>query len=271
MPPPEDKNGVERLSGFLNYVAKFIPDLSSNPQPIRELLKKECPFSWNQEHKTAFKRMTSAPVLAFNDVKKPVTVSCDVSNFGLGAVLQENKPIAYASRALTDTEKRYAQIEKQLLAVVYALEKFNQYVYGKTVQVESDHKHLESITKKSLCQVPPSLQRMLLRLQKYDFILRYKPGKEMVIADTLSRACCIDTNTDCMEEELSCAVHMTVALYSIPTSDVQLQEVIEATKKDNTMQSLRQIVRSGWPEKRTQVPKEVQEYWNVRDKISEDG
>ena len=151
---------MERLSGFLNYVAKFIPDLSSITQPIRELLKKECPFSWNQEHETAFKRMTSAPVLAFNNVKKPVTVSCDVSNFGLGAVLlQENKPIAYASRALTDTEKRYAQIEKQLLAVVYALEKFNQYVYGKTVQVESDHKPLESITKKSLCQVPPSLYK----------------------------------------------------------------------------------------------------------------
>ena len=72
-----------------------------------------------------------------------------------------------------------------------------------------------------------------------------------------------------MEEELSCAVHMTVALYSTPTSDARLQEIIETTKKDNTMQSLRQIVRSGWPEKRTQVPKEVQEYWNVRDKISE--
>ena len=125
MPPPEDKKGVERLLGFLNYVAKFIPDLSSITQPIRELLKKECPFSWNHEQEIAFqlikKRMTSALVLAFYDVKKPVTVSCDVSNFGLGAVLQENKPIAYASRALTDTEKRYAQIEKQLLAVVYAL------------------------------------------------------------------------------------------------------------------------------------------------------
>eukprot|EP00731_Ephydatia_muelleri_P033072 Em0025g28a len=91
-------------------------------------------FNWKQEQETAFqlikKRMTSAPVLAFYNVKKPVTVSCDVSNFGLGAVLlQENKPIAYASSALTDTEKRYAQIEKELLAVVYALEKFNQYVY----------------------------------------------------------------------------------------------------------------------------------------------
>ena len=194
-------------------------------------------------------------------------VSCDASNFGLDAVLlQGNKPIAYASRALTDTEKRYVQIEKELLAVVYALEKFNQYVYGKTVQVKSDHKPQESITKKSLSQAPPRLQRMLLRLLKYDFILIYKPGKEMVIADIQSRSCCIDTNTDRMEEELSCAV---VALYNTPTSDVQLQEVKEATKIDSTMQLLRQTVQSGWPRKRTQVPKEVQEYWNVRDEISE--
>ena len=207
MPPPEDKKGVERLLGLLNYVTKFIPDLSSITQPIRELLKKEVMFHWDHEQETAFqlikKRMTSAPVLAFYDVKKPVTVSCDASNFGLGAVLlQGNKPIAYAIRALTDTEKIYAQIEKELLAVVYALEKFNQYVYGKTVQVESDHKPLESITKKSLCQASPRLQRILLRLQKYDVILNYKSGKEMMIADTLSRACCIDTNTDRMEEEL---------------------------------------------------------------------
>ena len=158
-------------------------------------------------------------------------------------LLQENKPIAYASRALTDTEKQYAQIEKELLAVVYALEKFNQYVYGKTVQVESDHKLLESITKKSLCQAPPRLlQRMLLRLQKYDFILNYKPSKEMVIADTLSRACCNDTNTDSMEEELSCAIHMTVALYNTPTSDVRLQEVKERQHHA--------VTETNWPEKK---------------------
>ena len=86
-PPPEDKKGVERLLGFLNYVAKFIPDLSSITQPIRELLKKEYLFNWKQEQETAFqlikKRMTSAPALAFYNVNKPVTVSCDASNFGL--------------------------------------------------------------------------------------------------------------------------------------------------------------------------------------------
>ncbi|KAL5496422.1 hypothetical protein EMCRGX_G012702 [Ephydatia muelleri] len=138
MPPPEDKKGVERLSGFLNYVAKFIPDLSSITQPIRELIKEGMPVQLEPRTRNSFQK---------NDIST-------------GAVLlQENKPIAYPSRALTDTEKRYAQIEKQLLAVVYALEKFNQYVYGKTVQVESDHKPLESITKKSLCQVPPSLYK----------------------------------------------------------------------------------------------------------------
>ena len=126
-------------------------------------------------------------------------VSCDASQHGLGAVLlQEGRPIAYASRALTSAETRYAQIEKELLAVVYALEKFHQYTYGSTVEMESDHKPLESITKKPLCHAPPRLQRMLLRLQRYDFMIVYKPGKEMVIVDALSRAFVEDRATDGM-------------------------------------------------------------------------
>ena len=86
-----------------------------------------------------------------------------LSLVSVGAVLlQEGQPISYGSRALTDTECRYAQIEKELLAVVFGLEKFNQYVYGKCVDVESDHKPLEAISKKPLCHAPPRLQRMLL-------------------------------------------------------------------------------------------------------------
>eukprot|EP00731_Ephydatia_muelleri_P033110 Em0025g66a len=119
---------------FQKRMVQHFEDLPGVETDIDDILHhpthQEYLFNWKQEQETAFqlikKRMTSAPVLAFYNVKKPVTVSCDVSNFGLGAVLlQEIKPMAYASRALNDTEKRYAQIEKELLAVVYALEKFN--------------------------------------------------------------------------------------------------------------------------------------------------
>ena len=125
----------------------------------------------------------------YYDVSQPVTISCDASQSGLGAdLLQNAKPVAYASRALTDAETRYAQIEKEFLAVVFAFNKFHQYTYGKEVRVESDHKPLEAITKKRLSAAPPRLQRMLLQLQRYTFTLPYKPGKDMILADTLSRA-----------------------------------------------------------------------------------
>ena len=195
------KRCIERLLGVINYVGKFIPNMSAVTHPIRELLRKDVQFNWSWEQSDAFQKvkklLSEAPVLAFFNVKKPVTVSCDASQYGLGAVLlQDCQPVAYASRALTDTERRYAQIEKELLAVVFGMERFNQYVYGKEVEVESDHKPLEAIMLKPLCHAPPRLQRMLLRLQKYDFKLKYKPGNEMLIADTLSRACIKDTTTD---------------------------------------------------------------------------
>ena len=203
MPPPEDRKGVERLIGTVNYLAKFIPNMSTITKPIRELLKSDVEFQWEAFQKIN-EILTEAPVLAYYDVKKPVTVTCDASKSGLGVtLLQDAKPVAYASRALTDAETRYAQIEKELLAVVFAFERFNQYTYARPVEVETDHKPLVSIVKKALTAAPPRLQRMLLRLQRYEFNMKYKPGKEMVIADTLSQAYL----TSQMEGELACHVH----------------------------------------------------------------
>ena len=181
MPPPQDKRGVERLLGILNYVAKFIPDLSTVTHSIRELLTKDTQFTFEWEQKEAFRKVTeglsAAPVLAFYDVHKPSVISCDISQTGLGTVLlQDKKPVAYASRSMTSAETRYAQIEKELLAVLFSLEKFHQYIYGTHVDIESDHKPLEIITRKLLCQAPPRLQRKLLRLQRYDYTLRYTSG-----------------------------------------------------------------------------------------------
>ena len=116
--------------------------------------------------------ITKLPVLQYYDVQKEVTLQCDASQDGLGAtLLQEGKPVAFASSALTNAERNYAQIEKELLVVVsivFAADKFEQYIYGRSATVESDHKPLEAIWKKPIQTAPKRLQRMLLRLQKYD-------------------------------------------------------------------------------------------------------
>jgi hypothetical protein len=105
------------------------------------------------------KLVTEAPVLRYYNPDKPLTLSVDASSTGLGCCLmQEGQPIAYASRALTKTQQNYAQIEKETLAVVYGCEKFHTYVYGRTVDVETDHKPLQSIFTKPLHQAPVRLQ-----------------------------------------------------------------------------------------------------------------
>jgi hypothetical protein len=124
-------------------------------------------------------------------VKKSVIVQADSSSKGRGAaILQDNGVVEFASRKLTPTEENYAQIEKELLAVVFAMERFRTYIYGRTdvVTVETDHKPLISIAKKSLTAAPKRLQRLLLRLQSFSYRLVYRSGSQMLISDCLSRA-----------------------------------------------------------------------------------
>ena len=122
-------------------------------------------------------------------MKKPVTIQVDASSKGIGAALiQDDGPVAFASKALTPTEQRYANNERELLACIFGSECFWTYVLVDTSQSSSsDHKSLEQISMKNLADAPVCLQRMLLRLQDYDFTIKYRLGEELVIADTLSR------------------------------------------------------------------------------------
>ena len=121
-------------------------------------------------------------------IQRKARISADASQFGLGAVLLQQhddtwQPIAYASRTLTGTYIRYAQIEKDLLVSTYACERFPQYVYGRYFEVETDHKPLVSTMSKPLNDCPMRIQRMLIRLQKYDVKIIYTPGKFMFAAE----------------------------------------------------------------------------------------
>ena len=159
-------------------------------KPLRELTQQDVEWVWGDEQARALDRLkaavTSTPVLRYYNLKDEVTLQCDASQSGLGAALLQNgQPVAYASRALTSAETRYAQIEKELLAIVFASERFNAYLYGRDkVTVETDHKPLESIVLKPLNSAPQRLQRMLFRLQKYNLVLKYKKGRDMFLADT---------------------------------------------------------------------------------------
>ena len=159
---------------------------------MRELNRKDHDFHWSDIHDQAFdaikKLVSNPPLLKYYEPSKPLVLQCDASEKVLGAsLLQDGKPIAYASRALTCTETNYAQIEKELLAIVLGVERFHQHTYGRKVVVDSDHKPLETIFGKSLATAPRRLQKMFMRLQSHDLDIRYKKGSEMYLADTLSR------------------------------------------------------------------------------------
>ena len=194
MPRPTYVQGVQRLLGVVTYLTKFMPKLSTVCEPLRRLTDQDSEFDWMphyDEALTTIKHMISeAPVLHFYDVNKEVTLECDSSEVGLGSVItQDGHPVAYASRALTQTEHNYAHIDKECLAIVFAAERFEQYTLGKdNVVVLSDHKPLMAIFQKPILSSPKRLQRMRLRLQKYSLKVCYKPGPQMFISDTLSRA-----------------------------------------------------------------------------------
>lgn len=134
MPEPTDKAGVQRLLGMATYMAKFCPGFSEVTSAMRSLTHKDVEFCWRQDpHGTAFNKLktllTTAPVLAYFDPRKPVIIQADASQAGVGAcLLQDGHPVEYISRAMTSSEQNYAQIEKILLAIVWSLERFDCYV-----------------------------------------------------------------------------------------------------------------------------------------------
>lgn len=264
MPQPEDRAALQRFLGMTNYLSKFIANYSEKTAPLRELLHKNTAWSWMKPQQDAFEALkediSHPPVLKFFDPEQPVVLSVDASKAGLGAVcLQHNLPVAFASRALTDAETRYAQIEKELLAAVFACRKFHDFAYGRAVTIETDHKPLISIVNKPLHSAPSRLQRMLLQLQRYNLTFVYKKGKELFLADTLSRA----YTEECSEEPHLDLDVMTVLSISPP----RMTELKDVTLKDTTMQKLKHYITNGWPDHQRSIPPELHPFFAFRDEL----
>lgn len=248
MPRPSDKAAVLRFLGLVKFLARFLPNVSQLTASLRQLTHKDIPFEWNQDHEGEFQTLKSLiaaqPVLAYFDVNKSVVVQTDASKDGLGAVLlQDNSPVAFASRALTSAEVKYSQIEKELLAIVFAMERFHEFVYGRPTLVHSDHRPLESILQKDLDKVSARLQRLRLRLLKYNASVKYVPGSKVVVADALSRAFLIDEQPDLTYQ--SVIVH---AAKSLAVSVEKAEWIAKETEADPVLSAVRQMHESdSWP------------------------
>ena len=229
MPVPGSKYDVRRFLGFVQYLSKFIPNMSTVDAPLRDVMKRNVDFYWNKQHKQqqrSFDELKelccSTPLLAYYDVTKDVTIQC---------------PIAYTSRAPTPTEKRYGQLEKEMLAIVHSCKKFYYYIFGKPTTVESDHKPLQAICAKPLLSAPMRLQAMLLRLQPYDLNVTYKPGKDIPMGDALSRAHLPDAVPD-IEPVM---VNMINFIAVTPTRYKQFQECTA-----DELNELDAMILKGW-------------------------
>ena len=272
LPQPTSKEDVRRLMGTVASFKDFIPDMSTTMCPIRQLLKKDVEFQWLPEHQQAIDKikgvLSSEPVLRYYDPNKKVTIQADASSTGLGAcLLQDKGPVAYASRALTETEQRWFQIEKELLAVMFAAEHFHHYIYGREVEVENDHKPLETIIRKPLQNASPRIQLMLLRLLRYKLNLKYVPGTKVCIADMLSRAhpALEPLSEDSQDEEMELRIHGLAS--SLPISGEKMNLLKQATASDETLQMVQALIAKGWPGYKSDTPISTRQYWPIRDEL----
>ena len=266
-----------------NYLGKFVCNFSEVTAPLRTLLQDTTEFRWDEWlHGKAFEELKdllkNLPVLQFFDVKKKTILQVDSSQNALGGVLlQDSKPIAFVSRALTETEQAYAQIEKEMLAICFGAERLHTYLYGlkNGFIVQSDHKPLLSIFKKSLAVAPRRLQRMLLRLQRYDFQVQFKPGSEIIVADALSRAAPPLNDNDRTESVFTEEVaHMSDAstgrLNYIVASELVQDLIKSAAKSDPLYTALKAQIISGWPEHKRDLSCDLKPFHTFCDEIAVD-
>nr|KAG5701917.1 hypothetical protein BaRGS_014982 [Batillaria attramentaria] len=277
MAEPTNVAELRRVLGMINFLGRHLQNLSTILQPMTELLEKDKAWFWGPAQKAAFENVkelvTTAPTLAYYDVNKKTVVSADASAYGIGGVLlQESdgqlKPVAYCSRTLSQTERRYAQIEKETLAAVWTCERFQRYLAGlDSFTLETDHKPLVPlINSKDISETPLRCQRMLMRLMRFSVRATYTPGKNMHVADTLSRCPLEAGGDDNVDEEVTAYVNCVRS--SWPVTDAKLDKIREETQKDINLKTAMEYTAGGWPLYKENVQLAARDLFAVRGELS---
>lgn len=247
--------------GMVNQLGKFSPNLSDMLKPLCELHSPKRGWSWGPDQSCLFKEikeeLACPAVLALYDPSAPTKVLADASSFGLKAVLlqqsghQRWKTVAYASCSMTETEVRYAQIEKEALATTWFCEKFSNYLLGRHFLIETDHKPLVPLLgTKRLDDLPPWIVRFRLRLARFDYSISNLPGKLLYTTDTLSRAPLSTTihGSDLLQEV---DVFVNSVVSPLPAFSRCLEKYKKSQEEDPVCVKVKHYCQTEWPEKHT--------------------
>ena len=279
-PEPRNINELQSFLGALNYYAKFINNKSTVAAPLFMLLWKNTKWKWTEKEKSAFgllrMKLTKAPLLCLYDKQLPIRSACDASTYGVGAVLSHvnpdnyEKPIAFASRRLNNSEMNYSQLDKEALAIIFGVGRFRQYLFGRKftlVTLVTDNKALSYMLNPN-ASIPPlaasRLVRWTLMLANYDFDVVFKSTKEHYNADMVSRVPLKDNDSKYVLNAIN-----ILQIDNMPISHVQMQR---AVREDNVLSKIVKCISTDdWPNV-DKSEKNIRSYFNKRNDLSlEDG
>ena len=270
IPQPNNRTEVRRFLGMASQLSKFCPQLSEQVKPIRDLLSSKNEWLWSDQQQKSFefikKHLSTSPILALFDPEKETIISSDASSYGLGAVLKqkqpggERRPIAYISRSLKDTEQRYAQVEKEALALTWACERLSNYLVGTKFLIETDHKPLVlMLSTKRLDELPVRIQRFRMRMMRFQYSIVHVPGKALLTADALSRAPLLQTLPADQQLLIDSDIYVTAILQNLPVTDKRLTEIKKAQEQDAVCETVKQACIHGWPDQ-SKLKGEIKQY-----------
>lgn len=275
-PKPQNLTQLRSFLGLINYYSRFLPNLSAKLTPLYALLNKKQKWHWNQEQEEAFQDAKTAlqadSLLVHYDTTKPLVLACDASDYGIGAILShvmdgdQERPIAYVSRTLSPAEKKYSQLEKEALAIIFAVKKFHKYLLGRHFTIESDHKPLQSLfgeEKKVPHMASSRIQRWALILSAYRYSIRYKEGKELCNADAFSRLprpITTNSTNDELPEDL------TLLVDHLSSTSIDASHIKEWTFKNPVLSCVYRFIQTGWPTEK--LDKQYKAYASKKNELS---
>lgn len=257
MPRPKNVEEVRRFLGMMTYYSRFLPDFSSMSYPIRKLLRKNHRFQWTATCESAFLKlkaeMCSERVLIPYDPGLPIVLTSDASPVGIAAVLShiidgQERPVAYVSRSLTASERNYSQLDREALAIIFAVTRFYNYIYGRNFLLVTDNEPLSRIFGHNRAS-PQMTSARLLRyasfLSGFDYTVKYKKGKENENVDCLSRAPVLqDSKTfDILLNEEVEQLHSDT-LFQISSLTITADAIVQETDKDQELAKIKHELQS---------------------------